>query len=66
MIMSFAMMLKYSFDMQEDSQLVEKAVQNILLKGFRTADIKEGAVKTVSTKEMGDAVIEELKILSGN
>ena len=66
MIMSFAMMLKYSFDMQEDSQLVEKAVQSVLLKGFRTADIKDGAKKIISTKEMGNAVIEELKILSGN
>ena len=66
MIMSFAMMLKYSFDMQEDSQLVEKAVQNVLLKGLRTADIKDGADKVISTQEMGDAVIEELKILSGN
>tara|TARA_Y100001970_G_scaffold3704_1_gene4269 strand:- start:12183 stop:13295 length:1113 start_codon:yes stop_codon:yes gene_type:complete len=66
MIMSFSMMLKYSFDMQEDSKLVEKAVQNVLLKGLRTADIKEGAKKIISTKEMGDAVIEELKILSGN
>ncbi len=66
MIMSFAMMLKYSFDMKEDSQLVEKAVQNVLLKGMRTADIKDGAEKIISTKEMGDAVIEELKILSGN
>tara|TARA_Y100001935_G_scaffold103009_1_gene85598 strand:- start:1107 stop:2219 length:1113 start_codon:yes stop_codon:yes gene_type:complete len=66
MIMSFAMMLKYSFDMQEDSQLVEKAVQNVLLKGLRTADINDGADKVISTKEMGDAVIEELKILSGN
>ncbi len=65
MIMSFAMMLKYSFDMQEDSQLVENAVQNVLLKGLRTADIKDGAEKIISTKEMGDAVIEELKILSG-
>ena len=66
MVMSFAMMLKYSFDMQEDSKLVEKAVQNVLLKGLRTADIKDGAKKIISTKEMGDAVIEELKILSGN
>jgi len=66
MIMSFAMMLRYSFDMQEDSDQVEKAVQNVLLKGLRTADIKEGAEKIISTKEMGDAVIQELKILSGN
>ena len=66
MIMSFAMMLKYSFDMQEDSQLIEKAVQNVLLKGLRTTDIKNGADKIISTKEMGDAVIEELRVLSGN
>jgi len=66
MIMSFAMMLKYSFNMQEDSELVEKAVQNVLSKGFRTADIKEGAEKVISTQEMGKIVIEELKILSGN
>jgi 3-isopropylmalate dehydrogenase len=66
MIMSFAMMLKYSFDMQEDSQMIEKAVQNVLLKGLRTADIKDGAEKIISTQEMGNAVIEELKILSGN
>ena len=66
MIMSFAMMLKYSFDMQEDSKLIEEAVQNVLLKGLRTADIKDGADKVISTQEMGDAVIEELKILSGN
>ena len=52
--------------MQEDSELVEKAVQNVLLKGLRTADIKDGANKIISTKEMGDAVIQELKILSGN
>ena len=58
MIMSFAMMLKYSFDMIEDSELVEKAVQNVLLKGLRTADIKERAEKIISTNEMGDAVIE--------
>tara|TARA_B100000700_G_scaffold327477_1_gene442161 strand:- start:1395 stop:2507 length:1113 start_codon:yes stop_codon:yes gene_type:complete len=66
MIMSFAMMLKYSFDMKEDSQLIESAIQNVLFKGLRTSDIKEGAKKIISTKEMGDAVIEELKILSGN
>ena len=66
MIMSFAMMLKYSFDMLEDSQMIETAVQNVLLKGLRTADIKEGAQKVISTDEMGNAVLEELKVLSGN
>ena len=65
MILSFAMMLKYSFDMQEDSKLIEQAVQNVLSKGFRTLDIKKDDDKLVSTEEMGKAVIEELKILSG-
>ena len=65
MIMSFAMMLKYSFNMQADSQIIERAVQNVLIKGLRTLDIKEGADKIVSTQEMGKAVINELNILSG-
>ena len=66
MIMSFAMMLKYSFDMQEDSQMIEQAVQNVLSKGLRTPDIQQGAIKIVSTTEMGQAVIDELNKLIGN
>ena len=66
MIMSFAMMLKYSFNMQEDSVLVENAVQAVLSKGLRTADISDGADEIVSTQDMGKAVIEELKNLSGS
>jgi 3-isopropylmalate dehydrogenase len=66
MIMSFAMMLKYSFNMQEDSILVENAVQAVLSKGLRTVDISDGADKVVSTQDMGKAVIAELKNLSGN
>jgi len=65
MIMSFAMMLKYSFDMNEDSNLIEQAVQNVLSKGLRTADIKQGNENAISTQEMGKAVIQELTILSG-
>ena len=65
MIMSFAMMLKYSFNMNEDSDLLEQAVQNVLSKGLRTADIKQNNETAISTKEMGKAVIDELTILSG-
>jgi 3-isopropylmalate dehydrogenase len=65
MIMSFAMMLKYSFNMIDDSDLIEKAVQNVLSKGFRTADIKQSSQTAISTQDMGKAVIEELSILSG-
>ncbi len=66
MIMSFAMMLKYSFNMQEDSILIERAVQSILSQGLRTADIGDGNNQIISTQDMGKAVIEELKKLSGN
>tara|TARA_Y100000590_G_scaffold315228_1_gene356486 strand:+ start:1521 stop:2630 length:1110 start_codon:yes stop_codon:yes gene_type:complete len=66
MMMSFAMMLKYSFDMLDESQLIEKAIQNVLSKGFRTLDIKQGNDKVVSTKEMGKAVIDELNAINGN
>jgi 3-isopropylmalate dehydrogenase len=66
MIMSFAMMLKYSFDMENDSQMIETAVQNVLTKGLRTFDIKDGADKIISTQEMGKAVIDELNILLDN
>jgi len=65
MILSFAMMLKYSFDMSEDAVLIEQAVQNVLSKGLRTPDIKKDDQNAVTTKEMGKAVIQELNILSG-
>ncbi len=65
MIMSFAMMLKYSFNMNEESILIEKAVKNILDKGYRTPDIKQPETKIVSTTQMGKVIIEELNILSG-
>tara|TARA_Y100001970_G_C14131677_1_gene802042 strand:+ start:203 stop:1327 length:1125 start_codon:yes stop_codon:yes gene_type:complete len=65
MIMSFAMMLKYGFDMNDESILIEEAVQNVLKKGFRTLDIKQDGKKIVSTTEMGKAVIEELNNQSG-
>ena len=65
MIMSFAMMLKYSFDMNDENLLIEKAVQNVLSKGLRTADIKQNSENAISTQDMGNAVIKELSILSG-
>ena len=65
MIMSFAMMLKYSFNMIKESFLIEQAVQNVLSKGLRTADIKQDSEIAISTQDMGKAVIQELIILSG-
>ncbi|MEP6019599.1 MAG: 3-isopropylmalate dehydrogenase [Paracoccaceae bacterium] len=60
-ILSFAMALRYSFDMAEEADLVEAAVQTVLANGLRTADLlgEEGA-QPVSTSEMGDAILDAL------
>src|SRR5260221_268829 len=61
MILSVAMMLKYSFQLQKESDAVEAAVEKILNNGLRTADLAKKGEKTVSCKEMGDAVVREIK-----
>ena len=59
-ILSYSMLLRYSFDMFEDADFIDQAVQNVLGQGLRTGDIMgEGSTK-VSTSEMGDAIISEL------
>ena len=62
-ILSAAMMLKYSFDMDDLADKIDKAVEKVIKNGYRTADIysKATGTKLVGTKEMGLAVIEELK-----
>jgi 3-isopropylmalate dehydrogenase len=61
---SFAMMLRYSFDLKEEADMVEQAVKNALAKGIRTGDIMQPGMKRVSTTEMGTAVLEELAKLA--
>ncbi len=64
MIASFAMCLRYSFNMVKEADNLEKAIAAVLDKGIRTADImSEGATK-VGTTEMGDAILAEFKALS--
>jgi 3-isopropylmalate dehydrogenase len=63
-ILSFAMMLRYSFDLKDEADLVEKAVKNALGKGVRTGDIMQPGMTRVSTTEMGNAVLGELEKLS--
>ena len=60
-ILSFAMALRYSFDLGEEAARVEKAVENVLAQGVRTADLMgpEGGTP-VSTSAMGDAVLAAL------
>ncbi|MCK5276195.1 MAG: 3-isopropylmalate dehydrogenase [Alphaproteobacteria bacterium] len=63
-ILSYAMMLRYSFGLSEDADLVEKAVQNVLAAGIRTADIVGPGMKAVSCSQMCDAVLAELDKLA--
>ncbi|WP_432448227.1 3-isopropylmalate dehydrogenase [Aliiroseovarius marinus] len=60
-ILSFAMALRYSFDMGEEADRLEAAVEKVLADGVRTGDLLNEAGKTpVSTSQMGDAVIAAL------
>jgi 3-isopropylmalate dehydrogenase len=64
-ILSLAMLLRYSFDMQEDGALIEQAVANVLASGMRTADIMQPGTARIGTRTMGDAVMRELDKLVG-
>jgi 3-isopropylmalate dehydrogenase len=63
-LLSFAMMLRYSFDLGADADLIEKAVGNVLAKGIRTADIATPGTTRVSTTGMGEALVKELDALA--
>ena len=60
-ILSFAMALRYSFDMPEQADAVEKAMQDVLAEGIRTGDIVQDGMTPVGTIEMGDAILAKLK-----
>jgi 3-isopropylmalate dehydrogenase len=57
-ILSVAMMLRYSFDLEEHALRIERAVRTVLRQGLRTSDILEPGTRRVGTKEMGEAVAE--------
>ncbi len=63
-MLSFAMLLRYSFDMQEDAQLIEQACTNVLASGLRTQDVMAPGCAKVSTSVMGEAVLRELDKLA--
>ena len=65
-LLSYAMMLRYSFDMEEDAKLVETAVENVLDAGLRTGDIMSAGRTLVSCTGMGEAVTAELDRLSAS
>ncbi len=60
-ILSFAMALKYSLDLDKESKMLEKSVQSVLDEGLRTKDILSKGTKEVSTSEIGDAIISKLQ-----
>ena len=55
-ILSTAMMLRYSFGLENEAQVVEKAVVDVLAEGYRTYDIMEEGKLETGTKEMGDLI----------
>lgn len=64
-ILSLAMMLRYSFAMSKEADLVEHAVANVLAEGFRTGDIMQAGCKPVTTTQMGEAVLNALSQYAG-
>jgi 3-isopropylmalate dehydrogenase len=64
-ILSTSMMLRYSFGLADDADLIDKAVQAVLAAGIRTADIATPGTTKVSTTAMGDALLKELDRLAG-
>ena len=60
-ILSFAMALKYSLDLDKEAKILEKSVQSVLDEGLRTKDILSKGTKEVSTSEIGDAIISKLQ-----
>ena len=59
-ILSAAMMLRYSLDLDKEADAVEAAVQKILTDGYRTGDIMSDGCKLVGTKEMGDLIADAI------
>lgn len=60
-ILSAAMMLQYSFNKGEAAKKIQKAVENVLEEGYRTADIHTKGTKKVGTQEMGELICREIK-----
>jgi len=60
-ILSAAMMLRNSFNLEDEALLIEKAVVGVLEEGYRTGDIMSAGMKLVGTEEMGKLVLEKIE-----
>jgi 3-isopropylmalate dehydrogenase len=59
-MLSFGMMLRYSFDMPTEADQLEAAIKRVLATGLRTADILQPGMTRVTTSQMGDAILQAL------
>lgn len=60
-ILSAAMMLRFSFDLDREADEIERAVDRVLKDGFRTGDIMSEGCTKVGTKEMGDLICDRIR-----
>jgi len=60
-ILSAAMMLRYTFDLDREADAIEQAVVAVLEKGYRTIDIMSDGKNQIGTVQMGDRIVEEIK-----
>jgi len=60
-ILSFAMCLTHTFGLPQEARLLEAAVERVVAAGIRTRDIAAHGAPAVSTAQMGDAVLRELR-----
>jgi 3-isopropylmalate dehydrogenase len=64
-ILSFAMMLRYSFNLDKDADMIEQAAKDVLAANIRTGDIRAPGCTLVGTKGMGDALLAAMDKLNG-
>lgn len=60
-VLSAAMMLRYSFDMDKEADAIEQAVRQVLAEGYRTGDIMSEGCTRVGCRAMGDLLAERIR-----
>ena len=60
-ILSTALLLRHSLDMTTEAEAVERAVDEVLAAGHRTADLAEPGQPRIGTAEMGDLIVEGIR-----
>jgi 3-isopropylmalate dehydrogenase len=59
-VLSAALMLRYSFNLKESAEAIERAVEKVLTEGYRTADIWQEGTHKIGTAEMGNRIVDQL------